>query len=241
MNNQLIRVADALVAEGVFADRERFLRLFRSVFRGTDLQGKSLLDIGCGVGALAVGAVASGARVAVGLEPEFDGSTAGVVDAGNRLIKDLALDAVTVRRLGIDEYDFSEGPFDVIVMYNVINHLDEDACAALRHSREASNRYVTQLKRLYDHLTPGGHLVVADCARSNFFGDMRIRNPIVSTIEWEKHQNPTLWSKLLISVGFSSVDYWWNPVHQLRFLGPLAASRAVAYITNSHFVLRAVK
>ncbi|WP_146530348.1 class I SAM-dependent methyltransferase [Novipirellula artificiosorum] len=237
----LLRVADELVAERAFTDSMRFIRLFQSVFMKTDLSGKSLLDVGCGVGALALGSAASGVRHAVGLEPEVDGSTSGFFCTGERLIKSLGFSNVSIRNNMLANYDFDESPFDVIVMYNVINHLNEEACSRILTSDEARTLYIQQLSHLREYISPGGEMLVADCARSNFFGDLGIRNPIAKTIEWQKHQNPRIWASIFEEAGFSSTEFWWNPIHKLRGFGRFARTSAIAYFTNSHFVLRAVK
>jgi len=241
MKTKLLQVANALVAENATLDTQRFFSTFHSVFKDTDLKGKALLDIGCGAGMLAFGAVAMGARLAVGLEPEMNGSTSGFIKSGEQLAKDFGFNNVTLRNCTLDDYDFAEGPFDVIVMYNVINHLNEEACMNFLKSIEAQECYRSYLSQLLAQLSPNGVLIAADCARNNFWGDLGVRNPVAKTIEWEKHQNPSVWTKVLKSVGFQSVDYWWKPLHRIRFLGPMARTKPWAYLTNSHFILNAYK
>jgi len=245
MKTKLLQVAHALVEANAFRNTQRFLSTFRTVFKDTNLEGKAVLDIGCGPGGMTFGAAAMGARLAVGLEPEMEGSTLGFIKTGKQLAKNFGFNNVILKSCTLDAYDFAEGPFDVIVMYNVVNHLNEEACINIHKSNEARDCFKSYfsllLSQLLSQLTQNGVLIAADCARNNFWGDIGVRNPVAKTIEWEKHQNPSVWANLLKSVGFQSVEYWWNPPYKIRFLGSIVKNKPVAYLTNSHFILKANK
>lgn len=234
----LLNVADTFVANGLAGSRDRYLNLVDSVYRHVDLKGARVLDIGCGVGTLAFAAAALGAETVIGLEPEMDGSTEGVVKTGMRLSEDLKMNNVDLRECALEDFSFEEGPFDVIVMYNVINHLDENACIHLQEDPAAREKYRVLLTDLFERIRPGGTLIVADCARHNLFADLNVKNPMAPTIEWEEHQDPTVWVELLSECGFHKGQIWWNPLYRLRVLGPLIRNKVGAYLTNSHFVFQ---
>ncbi len=84
-------------------------------------------------------------------------------------------------------------------------------------------------------IRPGGWVVVTDCGRSNFWNALGMRSPFARTIEWHKHQNPSLWAKAFECAGYRKADLRWTPLHPL---GRLAANRVVHYLTCSHFCLR---
>jgi hypothetical protein len=75
----------------------------------------------------------------------------------------------------------------VVIMFNVINHLDEDAVVVLHQDPVAFERYVTLLKNLHFRMRPGGWIVVADCARANFWPRLGLGSPFARSIEWHKH------------------------------------------------------
>ena len=59
--------------------------------------------------------------------------------------------------------------FDIIVLHNSINHLDEEACITFRESGRSYNTYKNIFTQVYHRMKPGGKLVVADCSCNNFY------------------------------------------------------------------------
>jgi hypothetical protein len=94
---------------------------------------------------------------------------------------------------------------------------------------------VERFRELHGRVAPGGYLVVADCARNNFWNDLSLPSPLARTIEWDKHQNPGTWIGLLQRAGFRLYDLRWSPLQPFT---RLTANRVVQYLTTSHFVLR---
>jgi SAM-dependent methyltransferase len=206
------------------------------VFRGVPLTGAHVLDVGCGVGAWAIWAALHGAARVVGIEPGAEGSSANTLAACRRAIADLGLGGTVV---ATDQYlqqlPIPERPFDVVVLYNVVNHLDEEAVVALHRDRAAAARYVTVLERLRSMVRLGGWVIVADAARDNLWRRLGLRSPLARSIEWEKHQDPSTWIRLFERAGFELADLRWSP---LQPFVRLTANRLAQYVTASHFVLR---
>ncbi len=138
------------------------------------------------------------------------------------------------------EYNVPEDRFDVVVLHNVINHLDEEACVDLHRSQVARETYHGIFAELRSATAPSGDLVVADVTRRNAWADVGLTNPFAETIEWEKHQSPALWNQLLAEHGFVRRDLKW--VSYLSALGSvgrrLFSNYPAAYLTGSTFVLR---
>ena len=126
-------------------------------------------------------------------------------------------------------------PFDVVVLYNVINHLDEAAVVALPRDTTAVARYVGLLRHVRALMRAGGWAIVADAARGNFWDRLGLRSPLARTIEWRKHQEPETWVDLFERASFERHDLRWSP---LQPFVRLTANRLVQYLTSSHFVLR---
>ncbi len=206
------------------------------LFAGIPLEGTRVLDVGCGAGAWSMWAALHGARHVVGIEPGADGSREGTFDVFQRSIAALGFERqVEARPHFLHELPKPDAPYDVVVMYNVINHLDEEAVVMLHRDGAARERYVTLLKDLVSWMRPGGWLIIADCGRTNAWLRFGMASPFVPTIEWHKHQDPGTWMEVCCQAGFRTVDLRWSP---LQPFPKLTANWLVQYLTCAHFVLR---
>jgi SAM-dependent methyltransferase len=129
--------------------------------------------------------------------------------------------------------------FDTVLLNAVINHLDEAAVQQAHRHEWARDRFRHLLWKAHDLLKPGGTLVIADCARSNLYPLLGLKNPFAPRIEWHKHQNPGLWMALLRDVGFGTTRLTWTTPTRLRYLGRLVKSWPAAFCLYSHFVIHA--
>jgi SAM-dependent methyltransferase len=203
------------------------------------LAGRRVLDVGCGSGAIALWAALHGASHVTGLEPETDGSTQSTLSQFARLTQDLGLDdrvAASPKFLG--DFPSPAEPFDVAVLYNVINHINEPATERLHLDTSAEEEFLPDLLHLRSLLSPNAVVIVADCARNNFWNSVGLRGPLTPTIEWHKHQEPDTWTRVFERAGFERHDLRWSPISPLYFLGDHTSSHALQYFAASHFVLR---
>jgi len=237
-----VRRAVMLMNEEIgFGDTERLLYIVDNAIGDFDFVGKRVLDIGCGRGLLSFAAAAAGAESVVSLEPEVEGSTAGVNILFERTKSRLGAHNVTLQRKTIQEYSFEAQPFDIILMHNCINHIDEPACETLQTDRSSRARYVETFSRLYENLTGSGWLMFADMSSRNLLGDLGLWNPLAKTIEWEKHQPPSVWFDVLAEAGFRRAGVKWTPIYSLRRFRSLVDNKIVSYLMTSHFVAWARK
>ncbi len=206
------------------------------LFQGVPLAGAHVLEVGCGRGAWSIWAALHGASHVVGIEPSADGSTSGSLEIFRRAIEVLSLDGnVEARPEFLQDLPKSEGRYDVITMYNVINHLDEESVTTLHYSPEARSRYVSLLEDLRSRMRARAWLIVADCARDNVWTRFGLRSPFASNIEWHKHQNPQTWIEIFREAGFRHADLRWSPMQPIP---KWTANKLAQYLTCSHFVLR---
>jgi SAM-dependent methyltransferase len=206
------------------------------LFEGISLTGARVLEVGCGAGAWAIWAALEGAAKVVGIEPEAKGSDERGLARFRGNIAALGLqDVIEARGSTLQELPVSGDSFDVVIMYNVINHLDENAVVSLHHDSSAFERYVTLLRKLRRLMNSAGWLVVADCGRDNIWPRLRLPSPFMPLIEWQKHQNPETWINVFEQAGFRIFDLRWSPLHPFP---KLTGNRFVEYLTCSHFVLR---
>ncbi|HEV8725276.1 MAG TPA: class I SAM-dependent methyltransferase [Candidatus Binatia bacterium] len=206
------------------------------LFKGIPLDRKHVLEVGCGIGAWAIWATLHGADRVIGLEPEADGSTSQVRNRLQENISKLGLGAKILSTSDrLEELADLEPLFDVVVMFNVINHLDEAAVIVLNQDRGAFEKYVTMLKRVRAQMRAGGWIIVADCARRNFWNQIGFTAPLVPWIEWHKHQNPRVWARVFAASGFRLFDLRWSP---LQPFPRLTSNWLAQYLTCSDFVMR---
>jgi SAM-dependent methyltransferase len=206
------------------------------------LARKRVLDVGGGNGLLTFYAAVNGAD-AVCLEPEFDGSSVGMISAFNQFKTLLPLSNGTSSIHAARFQDYKDpDSYDLIIMANSINHLDEPAVERLRVDQVARDTYLKCFRKMFDMLHPGGRVIISDCDRINFFNHLGISSPFMKTIEWHKHQSPEIWMDLLQQVGFEPVGVQWSAPNSLGMFGrALLGNRLVAYFLFSHFRLEVRK
>src|SRR4030095_3497079 len=98
------------------------------------------------------------------IEPEATGSSSDALVAFRQIVATLGLgEQIEATEHSLQELPMPERPFDVVIMYNVINHLDEEAVVVLHRDAEAFARYVSILQNLRLLMRSDGWVVVADC------------------------------------------------------------------------------
>lgn len=221
-----------------YASASRYVARANHLFKGIRLAGKDVLEVGCGAGAWALWAGLHHARKVVGLEPEADGLIAGTEGAFERNIRRLELsNIVESQRTKLQDFS-ATAEFDVIMLNNTINHLDEAAVQMLGSDQQARLTYIAILEQIRSLTRQGGVVIIADCSRYNLWPNFSLKSPFCPTIEWEKHQSPRLWTELFEDAGFVLRDLRWAPCYPL---GMLTANALFAYVTISEFVLRFTK
>jgi SAM-dependent methyltransferase len=228
--------ADVAVRHRLYHHRAAVLRHCSYVFGGVE-RFDTALDVGGGTGVLSFYMAARGGRDVTCLEPEGDGSTAGVTSTFEAARAELGFqDRVRLVRATIQDYDPGERRFDVVVIANAINHLDEPSCIVLKSDSAARQSYVALFRKFYDLLRPDGQLIFTDCSRYNFFSLLGLTNPMMRSIEWHKHQSPYLWRALAREAGFVAPQIQWTSYSRLGMAGRcLMGNPLVNYFTLSSF------
>lgn len=207
------------------------------LYKSVDFRGKTVLDIGGGTGYHALYAAACGAKSAIIIEPEADGSQNTMIQTFNAFKIEMGIDNVELLKTTIQEYDIPEGGFDVVLIQNAINHFDEPACVTLKTSPESQAAYRKIFGSVAKLVKPGGILIISDCSSNNLFPTLGLKNPIDPAIEWHKHQPPSEWAKVAAPEGLMLEEVSWSSPTRFGKLGQLLIGNAIgAWFFTSHFV-----
>jgi len=210
------------------------------LFKDVDFASKTMLDVGGGNGLFSYYGALKGAKKIVVMEPEMDGSTAGFGDEFNEMHTLFNKpDNIEFSGEFLQSYDNKGVKFDIVLMHNSINHLDEDACEALPDDQNARTKYINVLNDLVNICNENATIIVTDVSRYNFFEKINVTNPLVPTIEWQKHNDPEVWIELLSKAGFRKPIVRWL---SLNAWGPLGnavfGNKVLSYFFHSYFYLK---
>jgi SAM-dependent methyltransferase len=228
--------------ERLYSSKGNLAFHLKHLFKGISFQNRRVIDIGGGTGIFSFYAACRGAKEVVCLEPENEGSLPDRTRIFERIHADLASVHVRHETKTIQSFDPGDSRFDVLLLHNSVNHLNEDACTQIRDSPGARQIYQDIFRKLSSLAARGATLIIGDCSRNNFFALLRVRNPFARHIEWHKHQPPAVWAELLKEVGFVNPEITWICPDQLRSLGQfLLGNRVTSYFVGSHFFLKMEK
>jgi SAM-dependent methyltransferase len=236
------RYLNAVINERLYSNKRNLEFQMDFIFKGIDFKNKRVLDIGGGCGLFSFYAGCRGADMALCLEPEAQGSTSGVQGTFRKLQGLLSAPNVLLETSTFQSFESDGETFDVILLHNSINHLNETACINLLKDENSRAVYQSIFSKLSSLSKKGTTLIICDCSRHNLFALLKIRNPFAPKIEWQKHQTPEVWVHMLGSVGFANPIIRWSSFNRLGSFGRvLIGNRLMAYFLTSHFCLSMVK
>lgn len=232
------RYLNILAKEGVCRSPRYLASYLKYLFQEISFDGKIMLDIGGGYGVYSFYAAIQRAKYVICLEPEVEGSEKGVLEKFKKFSTIFSLNNIGLQPVRFQDFDPDDQLFDIILLHNSINHLDEQACIRLQHDGDARRKYGLIFQKLNKIATPGAKLIIADCSRHNFFASLGIKNPFEPKIEWHKHQSPEFWGNLLSRYGFINPKIRWIPPIYLGKIGRLLfGNRFASYFLTSRFIL----
>ena len=183
----------------------------------------------------------SGAKKVVSLEPETEGSSDKMIETFFLLKNKFNCENIDFVKNKFEDYK-NDIKFDIVLLHNTINHLDEKATISLKTNKISQLKYINILKSLRDKLNDNAEIIITDCSRHNLFGDLKIKNPFAPQIEWEKHNSPYVWKDILAKANFNSISIEWVNHNSLRSTGLLIfGNRFMSYLLNSYFLIKCKK
>ena len=212
---------------------KRMLTYLNWCFEGIDFNGKSVLDIGGGNGIYSFFSKLKGASSVLNLEPFSAGSSKFNFE-GVEIIDDLS---ISVKNQTIQDFKTNKS-YDIIILHDSINHLDENIFKDIHQDENKFELYKKLISKIIKILAYNGHMVITDCSRRNFWGDLGLKNPFAPSIDWHLHQSPTLVFKLFENHTFDK-KIRWSPFKRLGIFGYFISSLGMfpSYFLQSHFNL----
>ena len=229
-----------MMAEDGHEHPEAYLDSCDQLFRGVELRGKDVLEIGSGRGLLSIYLAMRGARV-TSLEPEMAGSQSGMMHLQQTRCAALGL---KVETLPVDFNGWRPTrTFDVIVSRSTVNHLYPSEHHALAH-QPTWDGYVQMFQHTRSLLRPGGVFVARDSSRYALFLLLRkwIRKPWKTGhtgVDWRHHQNAATWVRLMWAAGFTSASRDYLIPYPLRRVSWLVNTGLVSFFLKGVFIVKA--
>lgn len=214
----------------------KFQFYLKYLFKNVDPTGLRVLDIGAGTGIFSLYLSILGAKSITALEPELDGSSKAMVETFKSLAEELGINNIKIEKEVFQKTNFEDGSFDLILLHNSINHLEEEACTHLKTDKACKAVYLNLFKKMNKLLSADGLVIMADATRYNFYDALHMSNPFCPGIGWEVHQSPFMWGKLMEQCGFNKSRINWTSISQFGEIGRLFLSNVIAsYFLMSHF------
>jgi Methyltransferase domain len=231
-----------MVENGAYSTIANLRFKLEQLFKNIDFKGKNLLEIGGGYGLFSLYAAVNEAKKVIILEPEYAGSTTGVINQFNILRDKLRISNIDLLPITFQDYNPMDIKFDIILLNDSINHLEEDACINLRTDINAWNIYKKMMCKISSLSNVSAKIIICDCSNQNLYPSLGLKNPIDNNIEWHKHQSPKIWSKLLKECGFSKPVISWTTFNRFGRIGKfILGNKFVSYFLTSHFCLKMEK
>lgn len=201
-------------------------------FNKVDFKNKIVLDIGGGNGLYSYFSKFKGAKRCINLEPLGAGSKNVNINL-QAIPKNLKIEII---RKTIQQFNTNE-KFDIIILHDSINHLDEDNFSKIHYDKNSLLSYSKLLYKITCHLKEGGTIVLTDCSRYNFWGFIGVKNPFAPSIEWDIHQSPYLIKKIFLDQGFNKIKIRWSPFKRFGLFGRLLSFFGFfpSYFMQSHY------
>lgn len=209
----------------------RIYRYLEWCFSEVDFIDKNVLDIGGGNGIYSYFSKFKGAKTVINLEPFESGSTY----FENNLKTDLQIETINKT---LQEFSTIE-KFDIIILHDSFNHLDEEAYTKIHNDKESYLKYKGLVNQIVELARKDTYIIITDCAKRNFWGDLGLKNPFAPSIDWELHQSPKLIESLFSDIEIQS-KLRWSPFKRFSGVGYFISNlgSVPSYFLQSHFNLK---
>lgn len=242
LNMPLSKYYNVIIENKLYSKKSHLKNKLCRLFGDITFKNKKVLDIGSGTGIYALYAAVKGADLVTCLEPELNGSSEGMNNTFEAVKQKLKLNNIFLLKKTFQDYNQTDIKYDIVLLHNSINHLDENACRNMEQSIAANKSYFELVKKIYDLMNNNGRLIICDCSNKNLFPMVGLKNPIAQNIDWKTHQSPQRWIRIFERAGFKKISLKWNTPKYFGKLGNIIfGNKIVSFLTNSHFRVEFIK
>ncbi|MAW08533.1 MAG: hypothetical protein CME61_09690 [Halobacteriovoraceae bacterium] len=211
---------------------KRSFNYLKWAFKSINFNNKTVLDIGGGNGIYSYYSRYSGAKKCINLEP-FEAGSKNVKINSKSVDDNLKIEIINDT---IQDFNTKE-KFDIIILHDSINHLNEPIFSNLHKSEKDFKAYCDILNKISNLLKSDGVIIVTDCSRYNFWGFIGLKSPFAPSIDWDIHQSPYLIKKLFKIQGFDNHKIRWSPFKRFGLFGRILSFCGFlpSFFMQSHF------
>jgi SAM-dependent methyltransferase len=221
---------------------DAFLFHAREELHDISLEGKEVLEIGCGRGAFSLYMALSGkAKKVLALDESAGfGADEAYLRRLEEVVRNHSIGNVETRKASIHTAAFPEETFDVIVANFSLHHVVRSSWC-LPENQKAREELLELCTSLKACLRTNGMLVLREMSRMNFWRFMPYRWKM-SHIDWEIHPTLKEWLSVLNQAGFKDVSYeFLTPYFLTTWPSFLVRNRFANFFFSSTFYLYGTK
>jgi SAM-dependent methyltransferase len=202
------------------------------------LEGKRVLEIGCGRGAFSLYMALSGkAQKVIALdEAEGHGSDEKGFHQLDEIVQKNSISNVETIKSGINKVKIQENTLDLIVANFSIHHVIRSSGYIFK-DKKAKEDLLNIFNYLKRYLKKDGQIVLREMSRINFWRFMPYRWKM-SHIDWEIHPTLKEWLWVLKTAGFEDLSYTFlTPYFLSKWPSLLVRNRLANFFFSSTFYL----
>ena len=221
---------------------EAFLFHAREELTHCSLEGKEVLEIGCGRGAFSLYMALSGkAKKVLALDESAGfGADETYLRRLEEIVRNHSIGNVETMQTSINKTAFPEESFDVIVANFSLHHVIRSSWS-LTDNHKAQEELLELCTSLKSCLRKNGRLVLREMSRINFWRFMPYRWKM-SHIDWEIHPTLKEWLLVLNRAGFKNVSCeFFTPYFLSAWPSFLIRNRFANFFFSSTFYLYGAK
>jgi len=221
---------------------DAFLFHAQEEIKGLSLEGKEVLEIGCGRGAFSLYMALSGNAKKVSALDESAGFGADetYLRRLEETLRDHSIVNVETMKASINKAAFPEETFDLIVANFSLHHVVRSSWCPPGNEK-AQKELLDLCTLLKASLRKDGKLVLREMSRMNFWRFMPYRWKM-SHIDWEIHPTLKEWLSVLKQAGFKDVSYeFLTPYFLTTWPSFLVRNRLANFFFSSTFYLYGTK
>jgi SAM-dependent methyltransferase len=208
--------------------------------REISLEGKKILDIGCGSGLLlSTSCIVSDPAMAVGVDKyKGEGSPLSDYDFIRKTMSVLSLPNLKLVIGDASELPFRDKTFDLIYTSHCLHHIYESRTRFVDAEDKEQQEIIRLFREIKGSLSENGVFVIIEVPRYSFLRLARIFGMFKDT-NFRTKQEPVDWVYALKRAGFKSFKIKYHTPYPFRFFGKVLSARFGRYLVSGQYYILA--